>query len=186
MEWRVFYPPFDRSSLRQSSKQALVISFIEGERYGRRVLLLRGADAGRSPVDLHAVAGVLQRPAVPGKDPVVLLDHVADENRLAIRRPRRSLRPVTDRRLGDARERFAAHTREHELARVVVEGRVLGTVAAVVDDDGDDRAVRCDLQAFGGGPSTPIVSTTRGGLAVRSMRLTLSLSPVVAPMRLPT
>src|SRR6185503_6174175 len=35
-------------------------------------------------------------------------------------------------------------------------------------------------------PSTPIVSTTRGGFAARSMRLMLSLSPVAPPARLAT
>src|SRR3989475_1501089 len=112
-------------------------------------LLLGGADRGRAAVHFDALAGVLQRRAVPLEDPVVLLDHVADQDRFAVRRERRALRPVADRRFAHARQRLARYANDDELAGVVVEGRVLRAVAAVVDDDRDDGAVRRDLQTLG-------------------------------------
>ena len=50
------------------------------------------------------------------------------------------------------------------LPGVVVEGRLLRPVAAVVNDDRHHRAVRRDLQPSAVEPRTPTVSTTRGRL----------------------
>src|SRR5438034_8133380 len=111
--------------------------------------LLGGANGGRAAVDLDPLARVLQRRAVPLEDPVVLLDHAADQDRLAVGRERRALRPVADRRLGHPRHRLARHANDHELAGVVEEWGLPGPVAPVVDGDGDDAAVRRDLQALG-------------------------------------
>src|SRR2546421_7691222 len=107
-----------------------------------------GANRGRAAVDLDALTGVAQRAAVPLEHPQILLHHVADHDRPAVGRERDALRPVPDGRLGDPGERDAGDAEQHELAVVVVVRALLGAIAAVLGDHGDEAAIRRDLGSF--------------------------------------
>src|SRR5438132_327749 len=136
---------------------------------------LRGAHGRRAAVDLDA-PDLLQRAAVEREDLHVFLDHVAHEDRLAVGREGRALRPVADRRLGDLRQLHALRAQHHEAAAVTVERRLLRLVAAVHHHDRDVPAVGRDLDALRRLSEMPAallpassVAITAGGDAFRSM-----------------
>src|SRR5260370_36720924 len=111
------------------------------------VSLLRGARGRRAAGDLDA-ADLLQGAAVEREALHVFLDHVAHEDRLAVGREGRALRPVADRRLGDLRQLRALRAQHPEPAAVAVERRLLRLVAAVHHHDRDVPAVGRDLDAL--------------------------------------
>src|SRR5271169_2968986 len=87
--------------------------------------------------------------ALPAKDRYVPLDHVLDQDRLAVAREGDPLRPMTDRRFGDLLERVAVDGKKDELAVLMIKDIGLRFGRAVLAADREIPAVGREFEPFG-------------------------------------